>query len=142
MLNTKHQSSRFPFSEKKNFEVSFLVPMYKLVTPPGGVSFDPQEHHMNEHGKGPGGDATYRISKLYAFQFQRRKVLSLPFFFIYLFIYLFIFFFFFCSYVPICDLGTSYELTLVEVHFEIIHITYQSLTPYSFRENEFLSFLL
>ena len=27
---------------------------------------------MNNHGRGPLGDASYQISKLYAFKFQRR----------------------------------------------------------------------
>ena len=31
---------------------------------------------MNKLGRGPQGNATYQISKLYAFQFQRRRFLK------------------------------------------------------------------
>ena len=33
-----------------------------------------------ELGRGPHGDATYQISNLYAFQFQRRRILKIGFF--------------------------------------------------------------
>ena len=63
------------FSPQKNFSSSFL--WFQLVIP----SFDPQGHHMNKIDKGLQGDATYQKSKLYPFQFQRRRILKLVFFF-------------------------------------------------------------
>ena len=50
--------------------------LFQLVTP----SFDPKGHHMNKIDKGLRGDATYQTSKLYPFQFQRRRILKLVFF--------------------------------------------------------------
>ena len=35
---------------------------------------------MNKRGRGQLGDATYQLSKLYAFQFQRRRILKFSFF--------------------------------------------------------------
>ena len=35
---------------------------------------------MNKHGRGPQGDATYKISNFYAFQFQRRRIFKIGFF--------------------------------------------------------------
>ena len=35
---------------------------------------------MNKLGRGPQGDAKNQISKLYAFQFQKRKILKMGFF--------------------------------------------------------------
>ena len=71
MLHTK--SLRLPVSEKKNFEVCclcFYVPTCDLR---GGASFDPQWHHMNKLGRGPLGDATYKISKLLDFPLSETK---------------------------------------------------------------------
>ena len=53
-----------------------------LVPTCGGVGpvFDPKGHHVNKIDKGLQGDATYRKSKLYLFQFQRRRILKLVFF--------------------------------------------------------------
>ena len=48
--------------------------------PPGWASFDPKGHLVNKIDKGLQGDATYRKSKLYLFQFQRRRILKLVFF--------------------------------------------------------------
>ena len=62
----------FPF--KMNF--TFFVP---TCDPPSGASFDPW-HHLNKTDKGPIGDATNQKSKLYPFQFQRRRILRLVFF--------------------------------------------------------------
>ena len=50
--------------------------MFKLVTP-GWANLDPQGHHMNKLGRDQQGDAAYQISKLYAFQFQRRRILKM-----------------------------------------------------------------
>ena len=46
----------------------------QLVIPGGGASFDPKGHHMNTIDKGLQGDAICQKSKLYPFQFQRRRI--------------------------------------------------------------------
>ena len=48
--------------------------------PPGRGQFWPQVHSMKKLGRGPQGDATYKISNLYAIQFQRRRILKIGFF--------------------------------------------------------------
>ena len=40
--------------------MGFFVPMFQLVDPQGGTSFDPR----GKFGWGPQGDAIYQISKL------------------------------------------------------------------------------
>ena len=57
-----------------------FVPLVPTCDPWGGASFDPKGHHVNKIDKGLQGDATYRKSKLYLFQFQRRRILKLVFF--------------------------------------------------------------
>ena len=59
---------------------STSVPLVPTCDPRGGASFDPTGHHMNKTNKGLQGDATYQKSKLYPFQFQRRRILKLVFF--------------------------------------------------------------
>ena len=54
---------------------TFFVPFVPTCDPRGGASFDP-----NKIDKGLQGDATYQKSKLYPFQFQRRRILKLVFF--------------------------------------------------------------
>ena len=101
-----------PVLEKKNFEDGFLcsyIPTCELLC---RASFDPWGI-MNKLGRGPQGDATYQISRLNAFQFQRKKneVCLL------------------CSYDPISDPqgGASFDprciicTNLVEVHREMKH---------------------
>ena len=61
-------------------EFYIFVPLVPTCDPRGGASFDPKGHHVNKIDKGLQGDATYRKSKLYLFQFQRRKILKLVFF--------------------------------------------------------------
>ena len=41
--------------------------MFQICDPRGGASFDPQGNNMNNLGRGLLGDATYQISKIYAF---------------------------------------------------------------------------
>ena len=53
--------------------------MFQLVTP-GRGQFWTHDHHMNKFGKRPQGDAKDQISKLYAFQFQRRRILKMGFY--------------------------------------------------------------
>ena len=51
------------FQKRKILKMGFFVPMFQLVTPPGGASFDPRPH-MKKLGRYPQGDAIYHISKL------------------------------------------------------------------------------
>ena len=57
----------FSFQRRRILKFSFFVPMFRTCDPPGPGQFGPQGHHMNNLGRGPLGDATYQISKLYAF---------------------------------------------------------------------------
>ena len=57
------------FSPQINSTSLFLC--FQLVIP----SFYPKGHHMNKIDKGLQGDATYQMSRLYPFKFQRRKIL-------------------------------------------------------------------
>ena len=52
--------------------------MFQLVTPGAGPVLT--QRALYELGRGPQGDAKNKISKLYAFQFQRRKILKMGFF--------------------------------------------------------------
>ena len=61
-------------------EFYIFVPLVPICDPRGGASFDPKGYHVNKIDKGLQGDATYRKSKLYLFQFQRRRILKLVFF--------------------------------------------------------------
>ena len=65
-----------PESFSPQMNSTSLLLWFQLVIP----SFDPKGHHMNKIDKGLQGDATYQKSKLYPFQFQRRKILKLVFF--------------------------------------------------------------
>ena len=76
MPHNKYQiSTPSSFREKKKLKMGFFVPMFQLVTPRVGPVMTPG-HHMNRLGRGPQGDAMYQISKLLAFQFQRRRILK------------------------------------------------------------------
>ena len=66
------------FSPTNEFYI--FVPLVPTCDPWGGASFDPKGHHMNKIGKGSQGKATYQKTKLYPFQFQRRRILKLVFF--------------------------------------------------------------
>ena len=50
-----------------------------ILTPKAGPVLTPG-YQMKKHGRGLVGDATYRISKLYAFEFHRRENLKFSFF--------------------------------------------------------------
>ena len=63
----------------KNFEV-FLFCSYVQTCDPGTGPILAQGHNSDQMGKGPPGDATYQIAKLYAFQFQKRRILKFVFF--------------------------------------------------------------
>ena len=66
------------FSPQRKFYI--FVPLVPTCDHQGGASFDPKGHHVNKIDKDLQGDATYRKSKLYLFQFQRRRILKLVFF--------------------------------------------------------------
>ena len=66
------------FSPQMNSTSLFL--WFPTCDPRGGASFDSKGHRVNKIVKGLQGDATYRKSKLYPFQFQRRRILKLVFF--------------------------------------------------------------
>ena len=76
MLNTKYQSSN---PRRRILKLVFFVPMFQLVSPGAGPVLTPR-HHMNKLGRSPQGDAKSQISKLYAFQFLRRRILKMGFF--------------------------------------------------------------
>ena len=61
-------------------EFYIFVPSVPTCDPRGEASFDPKGHHVNKIDKGLQGDVTYQTSKLYLFQFQRRRILKLVFF--------------------------------------------------------------
>ena len=65
--------------QRRILKLVFLVPMFQLVTP-GWDQFWPHEHHMNKLGRCPQGDAKNQISKVYTFQFQRKRILKMGFF--------------------------------------------------------------
>ena len=79
MLHTKYQSYTHPVLKKKSFKVSFFIPMFELDTTWTGPVLTPGAY-MNKLGRRPIGDATYQISKLYAFQYQRRRMFKSSFF--------------------------------------------------------------
>ena len=62
-------------SEKKNFKVFLLCSYVSNLwpPPPGRGQFWPQGHHMNNLGRGPLGDTTYKISKLCTFVVSEKK---------------------------------------------------------------------
>ena len=66
------------FSLQMNSTSSFL--WFQLVTPGVEPVLIPKGHHVNKIDKGLQGDAIYQKSKLYLFQFQRRRILKLVFF--------------------------------------------------------------
>ena len=53
-----------PLSEKKNSEICLLCSYAPTCEPQGRTSPDPRGIVVNKLGRGPQGDATYKISKL------------------------------------------------------------------------------
>ena len=53
-----------------------IYPYVKTKFAPGQSQFDPGGHDLNNLGKGPKGDASRQISKLWASGFWRRKFLK------------------------------------------------------------------
>ena len=79
MLNTKYQNSN-PSSFREEFWSWFSLFLCSNLWPPGRGQFWPHKHHMNKLGRGPQGYAKNQTSKLYPFQFQRRRILKKVFF--------------------------------------------------------------
>ena len=80
MLHTKNLSSIPSSFREEEFWSWFSLFLCSNLWPPGRGQFWAHEHHMNKLGRGPQGDAKNQISKLYAFQFQRRRILKKGFF--------------------------------------------------------------
>ena len=70
---------RLPESFSLQMKFYIFVPFVPTCDHQGGASFDPKGHHVNKIDKGLQWDATYRKSRLYLFQFQKR-ILKLVFF--------------------------------------------------------------
>ena len=49
------------------------INLYKTCDPPGRAHFWPKGHNLNKLGRGPLGDATYKISLLKASWFKTRR---------------------------------------------------------------------
>ena len=124
----------FKFQRRKFCSFHYLSKCSNLWTP-GLGQFWPQGHRVNKLGRGPLGDSTYQISKLYGFQFQRRRILKISFI------------------VPMFELvaprgGTSFIprgiiwTNLVEVHFVMLHTKYQRSTTSSFIREDFQIFCI
>ena len=68
MLHTKYQGSikALWFQERRFFHVFPIYANAKHVTPKGGGGghFWTNGHNLNKLGRGPLGDATYKISRL------------------------------------------------------------------------------
>ena len=78
MQHAKYQSSmRSNFREEEYWILPSLFPCLNLWPQRRG-QFWPQGYHMYKLTRGLPGHATYLISKLYTFQFQRRSIFNLP----------------------------------------------------------------
>ena len=64
------------FSEKK-FELCFFCSYVQTCDRGERANFCLRGHHMNKLYRGPKGDGAFQISKLYAFQFHRRRILEI-----------------------------------------------------------------
>ena len=65
------------FCRERNSEVFFFIPMFQIVKHGAGPLLTPGASFKHS---GLPGDATYRVSKLYVFEFQRRGNLKFFFF--------------------------------------------------------------
>ena len=78
---TYQNLSSIPSSfREKEFRSWFSLFLCSNLWPPGRGQFWPYKHHMNKLGRCPQGDIKNQISKLYAFQFQRKRILKMGFF--------------------------------------------------------------
>ena len=60
-------------SDKKNFKIFPYKGLCKTNDPTCGAIFDPQGYNLNNFGRGSLDEATYQISKTWAFWFQTRR---------------------------------------------------------------------
>ena len=73
MLHTKYQDSRpYGFRQEDFFYIFPYISLCKTCDPAANL-FWPQGYNLNKLGRGPLGDATYQISRLWALWFQRRR---------------------------------------------------------------------
>ena len=73
MLHTKYQGSRtYGFRQEDFFMFSLPRPMH-IMRPLGRGHFWPNGRNWNKLGIAILGDATYQISRLYAFRFQTKR---------------------------------------------------------------------
>ena len=77
---TKYKSSNPSSFREEEFWSWFSLFLCSNLWPPGWGQFWPHEHNMNKLGGCPQGDAKNQISKLYTFQFQRKRILKMGFF--------------------------------------------------------------
>ena len=61
------------FQTRRFFNGSPYISLCKTCDPPGGGYFWPLGHNLSKLDRGPLGDATYQISRLYALWFQTRR---------------------------------------------------------------------
>ena len=78
--DAKYQSSNPSSFRDEEFWSWFSLFLCSNLWPPGWSQFWPHEHHMNKLGRCPQGGAKNQISKLYTFQFQRKRILKMGFF--------------------------------------------------------------
>ena len=76
MLHSKYQGSRPCGFRQEEFFMFLPILIYVKHVTPGAGPFWPQGYHLNKLGRGLLGDATYKLSKLYALWFQRRRFLK------------------------------------------------------------------
>ena len=79
---TKYQRSNPSSLKDEEFWSWFSLFLCSNLWPPGWGQFWPHKHHINKLGRCPQGDAKNQISKLYTFQFQRKRILKMGFFFL------------------------------------------------------------
>ena len=68
----------FLVSEKKNFKVFLLCSYVSNLWPPGRGQFWPRGHHMNNLGRGPLGDTTYKYQSSALSSFREEEFRSFP----------------------------------------------------------------
>ena len=79
MLHTKNQSSKPSRFREEEFWILPSLFLCSNLWPHGGANLDPRGIVWTL-GRGQQWDAAYKISKLYAFHFQRRRILNMGFF--------------------------------------------------------------
>ena len=63
-------------SDKKIFHISPYISLCKTCNP-GVESFKPRGQNLNKSGRGPLGDASYQISRLYPYGFREEDFFML-----------------------------------------------------------------